>query len=247
MVPGYSSSSSNSCTNQSMRSGCENAAQYWNIIHTQALWQKAFASNSEVTAEKSNCAHRKEVLNAKDKPKHAWYCHSYSKNFKAVKRTWEKADRKKERKKKKSLLAFNSHYLNEIQHTLTIFRAKTFKAFTSHTYPINRKPGMSGKKHLSETIVTVTDCIQQTNIVVKAKCRSLQDLLMITLTPHVFLLTPSTLNPSVNKTLTRKVEDHSRNRASVTGKKTSVPIGLEKVLRETSVPFGTMAITGLRS
>lgn len=70
---------------------------------------------------------------------------------------------------------------------------------------------------------------------------------MITLTPHVFLLTPSTLNPSVNKTLTRKVEDHSRNRASVTGKKTSVPIGLEKVLRETSVSFGTMAITGLRS
>lgn len=92
------------------------------LLLPQALWQKAFASNSEVTAEKSNCAHRKEVLNAKDKPKHAWYCHSYSKNFKAVKRTWEKADRKKERKKKKSLLAFNSHYLNEIQHTLTIFR-----------------------------------------------------------------------------------------------------------------------------
>lgn len=90
------------------------------LLLPQALWQKAFASNSEVTAEKSNCTHRKEVLNVKDKPKHAWYCHSYSKYFKAVK---ELGRRQIERRRgKKSLLAFNSHYLNEIQHTLTIFR-----------------------------------------------------------------------------------------------------------------------------
>lgn len=43
------------------------------------------------------------------------------------------------------------------------------------------------------------------------------------------------------------MEDYSCNCAFVTGKKTSFPIGLEKVLRETSVPFGTMAITGLRA
>lgn len=71
----------------------------------QALWQKAFTSNSEVTAEKSKYAYRKEVLNVKDKPKHVGYCHSYSKYSRVVKRTWEKGERKKERKK--SPLAIN--------------------------------------------------------------------------------------------------------------------------------------------
>lgn len=78
-------------------------------------------TNSKITAEKSKYAHRKEVLNMKDKSKHVCYC-SHTQNISELSNKLGKRERERRKEEKKKVILAIKKYLNEIQLTFIVFR-----------------------------------------------------------------------------------------------------------------------------